>query len=263
MKEKIKLSGVPETMLQTVYARAKESRGRGAIHDAKAEEIVGRLDYDFSLADKDTAMHSGVTARTVVLDRLTKAWLEAHPGAVVINIACGLDTRCYRTSGYAHWYNLDLPETMAVREKLLPESGTISQLAMSATDDWGGEIKERDTPVLIIIEGLTMYLSESDVQRIFTVISDRFSKATVFTEIMNPVMVRHFKEKSIDASNAKFTWGVKNGSALAALLPDFRFIEEHSLTEGMAEFVPIYKLLDRLPAVRNISNKIVVLKKGM
>ena len=28
MKEKIKLSGVPETMLQTVYARAKESRGR-------------------------------------------------------------------------------------------------------------------------------------------------------------------------------------------------------------------------------------------
>ena len=40
MKEKIRLSGVPETMLQTVYARAKESRGRGAIHDAKAEEII-------------------------------------------------------------------------------------------------------------------------------------------------------------------------------------------------------------------------------
>ena len=57
MREKIKLSGVPETMLQTVYARAKESSGRGAIHDAKAEEIVERLDYDFSLADKDTAIH--------------------------------------------------------------------------------------------------------------------------------------------------------------------------------------------------------------
>ena len=126
MKEKIKLSGVPETMLQTIYARAKESGGRGTIHDTKAEEIVGKLDYDFTLAEKDTAMHSGVIARTIVLDRLTKAWLGAHPGAVVVNIACGLDTRCYRMSGYAHWYNLDLPETMAVREKLLPESGTIS-----------------------------------------------------------------------------------------------------------------------------------------
>ena len=126
MREIIKLSGVPETMLQTVYARAKESSGRGAIHDAKAEELIEKLDYDFSLADKDTAMRGGVIARTIVLDQLTKAWLGAHPGAVVVNIACGLDTRCYRMSGYAHWYNLDLPETMAVLEKLLPESGTIS-----------------------------------------------------------------------------------------------------------------------------------------
>ena len=261
MAEKIKLSGVPETMLQTDYARAKESRGRGAIHDAKAEEIIEKLDYDFSLADKDTAMHSGVIARTIVLDQLTKAWLASHPGAVVVNIACGLDTRCYRMAGYAHWYNLDLPETMTVREKLLPESGAISQIAMSATDDWGSEIKEQHAPVLIIIEGLTMYLNEKDVQQIFAVISNRFSKATVFVETMNPMVVKRFKEKSIDASNAKFTWGVKNGKALAELLPDFRFMEEHSLTEGMAEFVPIYKLLDKLSAVRNISNKIIVLGK--
>ena len=261
MREKIKLSGVPETMLQTIYARAKESRGRGAIHDAKAEEIIEKLDYDFSLADKDTAMRSGIIARTIVLDRMTKEWLASHPGAVVVNIACGLDTRCYRMPGYAHWYNLDLPETMAVREKLLPESGTISQIAMSAMEDWGSEISEQNVPVLIVIEGLTMYLSERNIQRIFTVISSRFSNATVFVETMNPTIVRHFKEKSIDASHARFTWGVKDGPALAALLPDFGFVEEHSLTEGMAEFVPIYKLLDKLSAVRNISNKIIVLGK--
>ena len=262
MKEKIKLSGVPETMLQTVYARAKESSGRGAIHDAKAEEIIEKLDYDFSLADRDTAMGSGVIARTIVLDRITKEWLASHPGAVVVNIACGLDTRCYRMMGYAHWYNLDLPETMAVREKLLPESGTISQIAMSAMDDWGGEISEQNVPVLIIIEGLTMYLSEGDVKRIFRVISSRFPKATVFAETMNPIIVKRFKEKSIEGSNTKFTWGVKDGAALSMLLPEFQFVEEHSLTEGMAEFVPIYKLLDKLPAVRNISNKIIVLEKG-
>ena len=208
MKEKIKLSGVPETMLQTVYARAKESGGRGSIHDAKAEEIIEKLDYDFSLADKDTAMHSGVIARTIVLDKLTKSWLAKHPGAVVVNIAC-----------------------------------------------------EQNAPVLIVIEGLTMYLNAKDVQQIFAVISNRFEKATVFVETMNPMIVRHFKEKSIEGSHAKFTWGVKNGSALAALLPDFQFMEEHSLTEGMAVFTPIYKLLDRLPAVRNISNKIIVLEK--
>ena len=260
MAEKIQLSGVPETMLQTVYARAKESMKRGAIRDKKAEKIISRLNYDFSLADRDATMHSGVIARTIVLDRLVGAWLAKNPGAVAVNIACGLDTRCYRMQGYAHWYNLDLPETIAVREKLLPESGAITQIAMSAMDDWGGRVVESDTPVLVIIEGLTMYLSETDVKRIFTVIAGRFPQATVLVETMNPMVVKRFKERSIEGSNAKFTWGVKDGRALAALLPGFRFVEEHSLTEGMAVFAPVYKLLDKLPAVRNISNKIIVLE---
>ncbi len=261
MREKITLSGVPETMLQTVYARARETQTRGAIHDEMAAGIVDRLDYDFSLAEKDAAMRSGVIARTIVLDRLTNAYLAAHPDAVVINLACGLDTRCYRIKGYTHWYDLDLPETIAVRKKLLPESAAVTQLAMSAMDDWGSRIAETDAPALVIIEGLTMYLSESDVQRIFAVIAARFTRATVLVETMNPMVVRRFKEKSIEGSHAKFIWGVRNGKALAALLPDFRFTEEHSLCEGMAVFAPVYRLLNRIPAIRNISNRITVLER--
>ena len=151
MSEKITLTGVPETMLQTVYARARESAGRGAIRDETAEQIIGSLDYDFSLAEKDTAMRSGVIAA-------------------------------------------------------------------------------------------------------------RLPKAEVFVETMNPAVAKRFKERSIEGSHAKFTWCVKNGRALAALLQGFRFVEEHSLTEGMAVFAPVYKLLDKLPAVRNISNKIIVLE---
>lgn len=67
----------------------------------------------------------------------------------------------------------------------------------------------------------------------------RFEKATVFVEVVNPMVVGRFKEKPIEGSNAKFTWGVKGGPALAALLPGFRFVEERSLTEGMAAFMPI------------------------
>ena len=216
MSEKITLSGVPETMLQTVYARAKETKTRGAITDNKAVEIIDRLDYDFSMADKDAAMHSGVIARTIVLDKLVKTYLAGHGGAVVVNIACGLDTRCYRMSDYSHWYNLDLPETIAVREKLLPESRKISQITMSAMDDWGGEIKGTSTDVLVIIEGLTMYLSESDVKRIFDVIAARFDRATVLVETMNPMVVKRFKEKSIEASKAKFTCQERRGARRAA-----------------------------------------------
>ena len=145
---------------------------------------------------------------------------------------------------------------------MMPEDGEISCIAMSAMDDWGECVRETGTPALVIIEGLTMYLTEPDVKRIFDVIARRFGKATVFVETMNPLVAKRFKEKSIEGSHAKFTWGVKNGKVLAGMLNGFRFAEEHSLTEGMAEFAPIYRLLEKLPAVRNISNKLIVLEGG-
>ena len=251
MNETVNLFGVPETMLQTVYARAKETRTRGAIHDDKAVELVEKLHYDFSLADKDAAMSSGVIARTIVLDHLVQDYLAAHSGAVVVNIACGLDTRCYRMQGYTN-----------VRARLLPENGAISQIAQSAMEDWSGEIAEKNAPTLVIMEGLTMYLTQTDVQQIFAVIAKCFGKATVFVEIMNPSVVKHMKEKSIEGSHAKFTWGVRGGAELQALLPGFTCTGEHCLVEGMAEFMPIYKVLGKLPAARSISNKIVLLEKS-
>lgn len=142
-------------MLQTIYARAKESKDCGSIHDKKAEEIIGKLNYDFSLADKDAPMHSGVIARTIVLDKLVSEYLAKNPGATAVNIACGLDTRCYRMAGFKHWYNPNMLETIAMCEKLVPESDKITQVAMSAMDDWGKMVEESRTPVLIIIEGLT------------------------------------------------------------------------------------------------------------
>ena len=258
----VRLTGVSETMLQTVYARAKESRTRSAIHDDKAIEIIDKLDYDFSLADRDKAMHDGVIARTIVLDKLTEAYLERNPDAAVVNIACGLDTRCYRMRGFSHWYNLDLSDVIEIRKSVLPETDTITQIAASAMDDsWPRGIDARSRPVLVIIEGLLMYLDSDDVSTIFSIIRDSFGNATVFAEIMNPMMVRHFKEKSIEGSNAGFSWGIKDGKELASMLPGFAFRGEHSLTEGMAEFIPIYRIFDRIPLICNISNKIIVLEK--
>ena len=71
---KITLSGMSEPMLQPLYARAKESQTHGAIHDDTAVRLVQQLDYNFDLASKDAAMHNGVIARTLVLDKLVSTW---------------------------------------------------------------------------------------------------------------------------------------------------------------------------------------------
>lgn len=80
-------------------------------------------------------------------------------------------------------------------------------------------------------------------------------------ETMSPFVVKHVKEKSIEGSNAKFTWGVKNGTELQKILPNFSILHEVSLVEGMKELMPVYCVIGKIPAVRNISNKIIVMEK--
>ena len=96
-KIKIQLDGAAETMLQSFYVRAQYSKSKKhKFYDAKAVELVERIDYDFSLAKKDSTMGTGVIARTIVFDELVKDFIENNPDCTVVNIACGLDTRFYR-----------------------------------------------------------------------------------------------------------------------------------------------------------------------
>lgn len=76
-KIKPKLNGTAETMLQCFYARAMHSKNpKNKFHDAKAEELIDRLDYDFSKAKDDAAMSSGIVARSVVLDELVGDFIK-------------------------------------------------------------------------------------------------------------------------------------------------------------------------------------------
>ena len=163
---------------------------------------------------------------------------------------------------YLHWYNIDLPETMKIRRQFLPETGPIYQIVKSAMDNsYIDDIDYHGENVLAIIEGLTMYLCEKDIRKMFSIIEKSFKKVTVMVETMSPFVVKHVKEKSIEGSNAKFTWGVKNGTELQRIVPGFSVQQEVSLVEGMKKLIPIYHVIGKIQIVRNISNKIIVLEK--
>lgn len=263
------LGGVSETMLQTLYARAKESRRPNhKIYDAKAMEVIGKLDYDFSAADKDTAMSTGVIARTILLDSMVSDWLAGHPAATVVNIASGMDTRLYRidSANVRRWYNVDLPEAIRARERYIPEDVRVTNVGCSAMDGQWAERVVRDEEgtlgsVLVIVEGLSMYLSEAEVQQLLSIVSRRFSHVTVFFEILSPRFVNKDIEKSISQSGATFTFGARSGEEIARLCPALAWRGDRSLVEGMEVIMPIFKVIGRIGPVRNVSNKIVVLEK--
>ena len=56
----------------------EQKKQNAKIKDEIAVELVEKLDYDFSIADKDNAMNYGVIARTIVLDRMVEQYLKKH-----------------------------------------------------------------------------------------------------------------------------------------------------------------------------------------
>lgn len=121
-------------------------------------------------------------------------------------------------------------------------------------------IAQNGEKVLVVMEGLSMYLTGQDIEQILGIIAGRFHNVKIILEFMNPWVAGHVKEKSIEASQAKFTWGAKSGKEIAALCPALHWKENVSLVEGMKELSPIYRVIGKIPALRNLSNKLAVLE---
>ena len=255
------LTGSAETMLQSFYARAKYSRKKNAkFYDAKAIELVDKIDYDFSKAEKDSTMSNGVIARTIVFDELVKDFINKNPDCTVVNIACGLDTRFYRMdNGRIIWYNVDLPETIEVRDAIYHESGRVSTIGISATDPaWADKVTKRGK-MLFIIEGLSMYLTSDENAQMLSIIRDKFDNATVLMECLAKKWVnKEHTEKSIQDTGAKFVFGADTFDDLGKAADGFRCIKNDNIIRGMTEIMPILKPFRNLPLIKKVTQKILI-----
>lgn len=266
MEEKIKpvITGAAETMLQSFYARAQYSKSKKCkFYDAKAVELVDKIDYDFSAAGRDSTMSGGVIARTIVFDELVKDFIDKNPDCTVVNIACGLDTRFYRMdNGKITWYNLDLPETIAIRDAIYQESGRVSTVGISVLDEsWAKEIKVRGK-MLFIIEGLSMYLTTEENATMLKIIRDNFDNAYVLMECLAKMWVkREHVEKSIQQTGAKFMFGADCFQDLGKVAEGFHKIKDDNILRGMRVLMPAQRVLDWLPIAKKITQKILVFEK--
>ena len=109
-----------------------------------------------------------VSQRTKKLDALTSDFLAEHPDAVVLHPGCGLDARFWRVdNGLVEWYDLDMPQVTDLRRQFFPGNARYHLISSSVTDlDWISQVDVSNRPVLVVAEGLLMYLQEADVKRL-------------------------------------------------------------------------------------------------
>src|SRR3954454_20399031 len=135
--EKVSLSGVSQTLLITAHAKAMESRMPSSLlNDRFAAAALGRLDYDASKVDLGPDGAVSMAMRAKILDDWTRSFIDRHKDAVVLNLGCGLDSRIFRVDPSADvtWYDVDLPEVVALRQRIYPaRNGGYRLIATSVT----------------------------------------------------------------------------------------------------------------------------------
>jgi O-methyltransferase involved in polyketide biosynthesis len=169
-KHTVRLDGVPETTLWTLFFRAKEARRDGGpLHDPRAIELVDRIDFPFrERFGHIPAFGRFIGLRALTFDVVVNDVLRTDPDALVVVLGEGLETQFWRVdNGRVRWLTVDLPETADVRRRLLGEDPPRRRLyAGSALEDgWWAEVGATATDrVVVIAQGLLMYLPPAEVR---------------------------------------------------------------------------------------------------
>jgi methyltransferase (TIGR00027 family) len=229
------LSGVAKTLLITLYIRAMESQRPDAlIKDERAEALVRQLDQE-SLR-KTTALTDDFSRVAVILkgrefDRFAQDFLARHPDAVVVHIGCGLDTRFERVDDdRVEWYDLDLPEVIELRRKLVGGEGARHHfLACSVLDSaWLEAVSaHRQRPFLFLAEGVLMYLYEAQVKSLVLRLRDHFPGAELVFDAYSPFMRwGHNTRVTRTRIGAHLHWALKHGQDLKRWSDGIRLLDE-------------------------------------
>ncbi len=194
------LNGISETLLIPLCYRAMETQRPDAlIKDEKAVELIKRLSSDGPIpygADwlKQTPMARANKVLRMMLtrqmDRYARDFLDRQPEAVVVHIGCGLDSRFDRLdNGRVEWYDLDIPDVIALRRKLIgDEGGRYHLLSCSVFDSaWLNVVRaQRGRPILFLAEGVFMYFEEAQVKSLVLRLRDHFPGAELAFDAWRP-----------------------------------------------------------------------------
>jgi O-methyltransferase involved in polyketide biosynthesis len=235
MSENNILSGVPETLLVTLYNRAMESQRPDAlIKDKKAVAIVTQMNYDFNRIrqikmDEDDKVT--LILRNLEFDRKTQEFLTRHPDAIVVHIGCGLDSRFERVdNGQVEWFDLDLPEVIDLRRKFIGGERTrYHLLGFSAFDNaWVNSFSGfHQRPCLFMAEGVLMYFTKSQVKSLVFMLRDHFPGSELIFDVFSPFLIlANNLRMSITRFGARYHWGVWRGQEIENWSNDIHLLDE-------------------------------------
>ncbi|NLF34384.1 MAG: class I SAM-dependent methyltransferase [Clostridiales bacterium] len=261
-------------LIYPMYSRARLSREGIIIKDKKAESIVERVEVRAKRANfsRLATLYTGIL--TSMLDDHVEAFLADHPGnAVVLHLGCGLDSRIDRVKGdYYHWYDVDLSYAITTRRRFYKETDRYTMVATSVTGrNWLDPISEaaKGHPVVIVAEGLFMYLKEKEVNNLIINLCNHFPLAVLMFDSYSlaganraaartPAASTRKERRAGKAGDPLMGWGLDDPALIEALHPSIRHLKTLLHTDShhikslsrVEQFT--FKMIRRLPVYNHL-----------
>jgi len=233
------LTPVEQTAFLTVYARALESRWRRPIlGDRLADEVVGRIDYDFTGLGVQASVVCQTALRAKMLDDRVRDFVHKHHDAVVVDLGAGLDSGFYRVDPppSVDWYSVDLPGILALRDEALPTNPHSHSVPVSLAEKHWPETIPGDRPTTLIADGLFAFLPEPVIVAIFRRITDHFSTGEfAFNDYgrigwVSKLAIKLYPQKMFKDVGSQWGYaGFKDAHHPETWNPRMRLVEEASL----------------------------------
>ena len=251
---KINLGAVQETLVIPLWARAKEAeKDNPIVYDPYAKDILNVIDYDFSSIEAGQQDHQKVWAiRSYNFDTVVREFLARNDCSVVIDIGAGLDTTFRRVdNGAVLWINMDLPDVVDLRHRLIPDSERETTIAKSVFDfTWIDDIAHltEGRSIMFMAAGVLCYFREAEVETLFRKLAETYPSAHVIFDAMSRFTVwgsnRAVLRKSGIDSSALLRWHLNNPTHLKKWVHTIKVIED-------------YPMLSRLPARHDLSRRTI------
>jgi O-methyltransferase involved in polyketide biosynthesis len=225
---RVELRGAAQTMLTALYLKALDADfARPVLGDRYAKQAVGRIDYDWQQLGIGGKWAPLFTVRSAQYDIWAGQFLAVHPHATVVHLGCGLDSRVFRLDPGpgVEWYDVDYPAVIALREKIFPTRPRYHLIATSATEpSWLNRIPA-DRPVLLLAEGISMYLTEHDGVALLRHVVERFASGELQMDFYNWLAIKSQKTHTIvRRSGSTLYWAVNSPADIVDQVPGVRFL---------------------------------------
>ncbi len=266
------LEGVSETALLTLNGRAFQAgHPEAIIDDPMAIRLRDAIDFDFDKFGRRKGQEMAV--RSLAFDRAAIRYLSKHPQATVVALAEGLQTSFWRLNDALpdaafRWVTVDFKPVIELRERLLPSSPRITNLAQSALDYSWMDAIDASCGVFITAEGLLMYLQPDEAMGLITECAKRFPGGQMIFDLP-PVLVKKFAPKGMRSSRRyrvppmPFSLSASQLADLVNTVPGISAVHDLPMPRGRGFFFEkIFPAFWHLKLTRNFRGAYTLLEFG-